>query len=83
MELIFGSNQLYELLRFSIIFQNFVFFNFFKIIDFVSHISRRQSNETKYSFYQWIAMEFPTNIVLGIFEYHASFIFCKISTNGS
>jgi hypothetical protein len=22
-------------------------------------------------------MKFPTNIVLGVFEYHASFIFCK------
>jgi hypothetical protein len=28
-------------------------------------------------------MEFRTNIFLGVFEFHASFIFCKLSTNGS
>ena len=45
--------------------KKFIFLHFFGIIDFKSHISRRQSNKTKYSFYQSIAYGVPYKYCFG------------------
>ncbi len=53
------GNLYYLWVKKHFVFEISFFFNFFKIINFVSRISQRYSNEIKYFFYQSIAFGVP------------------------